>query len=108
MVHDYVRFRMTGEVGAEVTNISGSNFYNISTGKYDNFLLENFDLAECADKLAKVVQSAEHCGNVTAEVADLLGVPAGTPVFGGFFDVVASAVSTGVIDDTAISVAAGT
>lgn len=26
MVHDYVRFRLTGEATAEITNISGSNF----------------------------------------------------------------------------------
>lgn len=108
MIHDYVRYRMTGEIGAEVTNISGSNLLNIKTGQYDERLLKLFGLEECKDKLAKVVDSSEKCGEITAQAAQELGLAPGTPVFGGFFDVVSSAISTGVIDDSAISAAAGT
>lgn len=108
MVHDYIRFRMTGELGAEITNISGSNLYNVQSGTYDPKLMAMFGLEECMDKVVKVVDSSEECGQVMPSVADDLGLEAGTPVFGGFFDVVAAAVSSGVIDDTAISAAAGT
>ncbi len=108
MVHDYVRYRMTGEIGAEVTNISGSNMYNIRTGAYDPELLKIFGIEECADALAPVVNSQEQTGTVQESVADDLGLAPGTPVFGGFFDVVSAAIASGVIDGTAISAAAGT
>ena len=108
MVHDYIRFRMTGEIGAEVTNISGSNMYNQNTGAYDRRLLEMFGVEEYEDRLSKVVQSAEQCGTVTAKAAQELGLAEGTPVFGGFFDVVSAAIASGVIDGTALSAAAGT
>ncbi len=108
MIHDYVRLRMTNEIGAEVTNISGSNLLNIQTGEYDEHLFQLFGIEECRDKTAKVVGSSEQTGEITPKAAEELGLKAGTPVFGGFFDVVSSAISTGVIDDTAISAASGT
>lgn len=108
MVHDYVRFKMTGELGAEITNISGSNLYNVQTGAYDDKLLELFGIEECRDKTVRVVDSSEQCGCITAKAAEETGLAEGTPVFGGFFDVVAAAISSGVIDDTALSAAAGT
>ena len=108
MVHDYVRFRMTGEIGAEITNISGSNMYNIQTGQYDPKLMSLFGVEECENKTAPIVGSSEECGKITAKAAEELGLAAGTPVFGGFFDVVSAAIASGVVDDTAISAAAGT
>ena len=108
MVHDYVRFRMTGEIGAEITNISGSNMYNIQTGQYDPKLMSLFGVEECESKTAPIVGSSEECGKITAKAAEELGLAAGTPVFGGFFDVVSAAIASGVVDDTAISAAAGT
>jgi len=32
MAHDWIRYKFTGEFGAEITNISGSNLYNVGTG----------------------------------------------------------------------------
>ena len=108
MIHDYVRFRMTGELNAEVTNISGSNMYNLQTGTYDPELMKLYGIEECVDKVVPIVDSADQTGVITKEAAEKLGLAAGTPVFGGFFDVVAAPISSGVIDDSAISAAAGT
>lgn len=108
MVHDYVRFCMTGNKGAEITNISGSNLYNVKTGTYDKILASNFGIDECYDRLPPIVQSAQNCGGVTKEAAEATGLKEGTPVFGGFFDVVAASIASGVTDDTVLSATSGT
>ena len=49
--------------------------------------------------LAKVYESPEVTGYVTAEVAKLTGLKEGTPVVGGAGDNAAAAVGTGVVVD---------
>lgn len=108
MVHDYVRFCLTGEIGAEITNISGSNLYNVREGNYDLSLMKDFGIEECIDKTAPVVGSAELCGTVTKEAARLTGLKEGTAVYGGLFDVVAASLTSCVADESTISAVAGT
>jgi L-xylulokinase len=55
-----------------------------------------------------VLESADIAGTVTEDVAALTGLRAGTPVVAGLFDVVASAVGSGVTRTGAASVIAGT
>jgi L-xylulokinase len=108
MVHDYVRFMMTGELSAEITNISGSNLYNPIKGDYDPSLMADFNLAECEDKTAPIINSAQLSGKVTAQCAELTGLKVGTPVFGGLFDVVAAGITSCISDPSVISAVAGT
>ncbi|KJY74761.1 FGGY-family carbohydrate kinase [Vibrio nigripulchritudo] len=108
MVHDYIRFMMTGEKGAELTNISGSNLYDNHTNQYSEQLASAFGVSDILSSLPPTVESSEHCGSVTLGAARALGLNAGTPVFGGLFDVVASAIASGLNDNQAISIAAGT
>ena len=35
MSHDYLRYRLTGELGCEITNISESNLFNMREDRYD-------------------------------------------------------------------------
>jgi L-xylulokinase len=41
---DYVRFRLTGEARAEITDYSGANLMNLHTRQYDDELLDCFGL----------------------------------------------------------------
>lgn len=108
MVHDYVRFKMTGEVTAEITNISSSNLYNQSMADYDSELMALFDLEDAAEKTAPIVGSSERSGSITETAAQATGLTKGTPVYGGLFDVVAASISSGVSDQTKLSAVAGT
>ncbi|AHG21405.1 3-keto-L-gulonate kinase [Chania multitudinisentens RB-25] len=108
MAHDYLRFRLTGEVAAEITNISGSNLFNQQNGGYDPQLMAVFGIDEVADKTAPLLGSAELAGRVTATAAAQCGLPAGTAVYGGLFDVVGAALCSGVVDDRTLSAVAGT
>ncbi|MBU0801285.1 MAG: carbohydrate kinase [Alphaproteobacteria bacterium] len=96
MAHDYLRYRLTGAIHAELTNISESNFFNASTGTYDKALLSLFGIEELWDTLPQILKSDELAGQITVEAASLTGLKQGTPVFGGLFDVVATAVCSGI------------
>ncbi len=107
-VKDYVRYRMTGEAFAEITDISGSSLVNLATAAYDGEILKLFGLEEIRDKLPPTVYSSQFCGKVTASCAAATGLGAGTPVAAGLFDIDACAIGMNVVDDTYLAVIAGT
>ena len=107
-VKDYIRFRLTGEAFAEVTDYSGTSLMNLSDAAFDREVMQNFGVADMADKLPPLRNSTDVCGAVTAEVALLTGLNAGTPVAGGMFDIDACAVAMDVTDETNLCVIAGT
>ncbi|MGL5386414.1 MAG: FGGY-family carbohydrate kinase [Serratia sp. (in: enterobacteria)] len=108
MVHDYIRSCLTGVFTSEETNISGSNLFNQQQGAIDPALLSIFGIEEVADKTAEIIGSADCAGYVTTAAAQSSGLKAGTPVFGGMFDVVGAALTSGVQDASKLSAVAGT
>ena len=75
---DYVRFRLTGEALAEITDYSGANVMNLHTRQYDDELLRLFGLEDIKDALPPLVRATDLCGTVTAEAALLTGLEEGT------------------------------
>lgn len=108
MVHDYIRYCLTGVFTNEETNISGSNLFNQQQGAIDPQLLSIFGIEEVADKTAEIIGSSDCAGYVTAAAAQLCGLKEGTPVFGGMFDVVGAALTSGVQNASQLSAVAGT
>lgn len=105
---DYIRFRLTGKAGAELTDISGTSLLNLHTRDYDYQLLELFGLARVWEALPPLCRSAEVCGHITPEAAAACGLIAGTPVIGGMFDIDACALAVGVTDEKNLCMIAGT
>ena len=105
---DYVRFRLTGEAKAEITDYSGANLMNLHTRNYDPDLLGLFGLEEIADALPPLCRATEICGTVSEEAAAHCGLLPGTPVVGGMFDINACAIAVGVTDPERICMIAGT
>jgi L-xylulokinase len=108
MAHDYLRYCLTGVRGCEETNISESNLYHMANGGYDARLAEMLGIADISAALPPVVGSAEICGTVTPDVAALTGLTAGTPVAGGLFDVVSTALCAGLHDEFTLNAVMGT
>lgn len=108
MTHDYLRWRFTGQTACEESNISESNLYNMVYGSWDARLAQMLDIAEIIDCLPGIVGSAEICGYISADVAAISGLTAGTPVVGGLFDVVATALCAGLHDETVLNAVMGT
>ncbi|MBR2529138.1 MAG: carbohydrate kinase [Blautia sp.] len=105
---DYVRFRLTGEARAEITDYSGANLMNLKTRSFDPELLKLFGIPEIEPALPPLCRADEIAGYVTAEAAAKTGLREGTPVVGGFFDINAGAVASGVINPETICMIAGT
>lgn len=105
---DYVRFRMTNQAQAELTDISGSGFLNLHTREYDDELLEFFGLEEIRDALPPLVKATDICGYVTEKAAEESGLRAGTPVIGGMFDIDACALGVGMLQPETLCMIAGT
>jgi len=105
---DYVRFRLTGEARAEITDYSGANLMNLHTRDYDKNLLDLFGIGEVFEALPPLCKGTEIAGTVSAEAAAQCGLAEGTPVIGGMFDIDACALSVGITDEENICMIAGT
>ncbi|CAM3927565.1 FGGY-family carbohydrate kinase [Avibacterium endocarditidis] len=108
MSHDYLRFCLTGELFCEETNISESNLYNINTQQYDPELAELLGLPGMTEKFPPIVKANQIAGYVNEQAAQLTGLAQGTPVVGGLFDVVSTALCAGLDDETKLNVVLGT
>ena len=108
MAHDWIRYQFTGEFSTEITNISGSNLFNVDKGEYEPELFKLFGIDEMFNCTAPVTGSTESLAGVSARAAEETGLLAGTPVYGGFFDVVSAAVCAGLADPRYINVIMGT
>ncbi|KQU79060.1 xylulose kinase [Mesorhizobium sp. Root102] len=105
---DFVVNRLTGVRCSDTSDMSGCGLLQMRARRYEPDLLAAYGLGDCTDLLPPVLESADIAGHVSEEVAALTGLRAGTPVVAGLFDVVASAVGSGVTRTGAASVIAGT
>lgn len=108
MAKDYTRFRLTGRIEAELTDMSGTSLMSVRDGSYDTSILEAFGIAEMRDLLPPLVRTADLCGEVTTEAAAATGLEAETPVAGGLFDIDACALASGIVDESKMSLVSGT
>ncbi len=108
MAKDYTRFRLTGHIQAELTDMSGTSLMSVRDSAYDPSILEAFGIAEMQGLLPPLVQTADLCGEVSAAAAAATGLEAGTPVAGGLFDIDACALASGIVDESKMSLVSGT
>ena len=71
MAKDFIRFKLTSEVYAEITDMSGTSLMNVVTGEYDEKVLKIFGLEEFRKMLPPLIGTAECAGKITREVAEL-------------------------------------
>ena len=108
MCKDYIRFRLTGEINAELTDFSGTSLINNQTKAYDQQLLEMFGLGDLMKKFPPIIQTHDIVGNITREASELTGLSEETPVAGGMFDIDACGLASGMINDSQLCMIAGT
>ena len=88
---DFITFNLTGEKVSDISDMSGCGFLSMPDCQYDNRLLELYGLDDAEPMLPRLIGPADIAGTVSLEAADVTGLVPGTPVVGGLFDVVASA-----------------
>lgn len=105
---DYVTFRLTGRRVSEISDMTGAGMLKMPERAYDAGLLEAYGLGDAGPLLPDLALPTEIVGAVTAEAAAVTGLAAGTPVVAGLFDVVASALGSGVVEEGEASIIVGT
>lgn len=105
---DYIKFRLTGEVSTDYTDMSGGSMMDVRNRRYSRELFDLYDIPEAYDALPPLRQSFEIAGQVTANAAEETGLAPGTPVAGGLFDVDASAIGCGAIHPDQACIIVGT
>ncbi len=81
---DYIRYRLTGEIGTEITDASASLFYDIRHQEWSQPLLRLIGLSE--SQFSKISQPIELAGSISHTAAVQTGLLAGTPVVYGAGD----------------------
>jgi L-xylulokinase len=105
---DYVKYRLTGTLTADFTDMSGSSLFDSRQRRHTTELLDLYGITDILPALPKPIHSHEIAGYVTREAAATTGLAEGTPVVGGMFDVDAAAVGSGVIGEGPLCIIAGT
>lgn len=103
---DYIRYRMTGEIMIDVSDASGTGFFDTRRRAWSDELIRIAGLDKAI--FPKAVESTELAGRVTAEVAKLTGLPEGLPCYAGGGDAVIQAVGSGLVKPGVLGVVIGT
>ncbi len=103
---DYVRFRLTGELGMEVSDGAGTLMLDVAAEQWSEELLNILDISP--DILPLVSRSVDQAGEITEEASRQTGLAAGTPVFFGGADNACAAVGNGIIEEGLVAVSIGT
>ncbi|WP_309718823.1 xylulokinase [Armatimonas sp.] len=103
---DYIRFKLTGEFAAEVSDASGTSLFDVRQRTWSKVALDKLGIP--SEWLPRVVESPEQTGVISAEAAALTGLKAGTPVVGGGGDQAAGAVGCGVVSTGQVVSSLGT
>ena len=106
MPKDYIRLMLTGEIATDVSDASGTGFFDVEKRDWAYALIEKlgFDLSI----FPKVYESDQVTGTVTEQIERELGLAAGTPVYGGGGDAVIQNVGMGIVKEGTLGVVMGT
>ncbi|MGB3245200.1 MAG: FGGY-family carbohydrate kinase, partial [Sulfitobacter sp.] len=105
---DFITYKLTGERVSDVSDMSGCGLTKMPDCTYDDELLDLYGLAGAGELLPRLLDPAEVAGEVTPQAALATGLQAGTPVIAGYFDVVSSAMGSGVVAPGEASIIVGT
>lgn len=105
---DYTRFRLTGHIAMELTDMSATSLMSVTEGHYDGAILDAFGLGDLSHLMPPLVRPEEIVGEVTAAAAAETGLRAGTPVAAGMFDIDACGLAAGMVEESQLVLVSGT
>lgn len=103
---DYIRFKLTGNLDTEVSDASGTGFFDTKKRVWQTQLMQKCGIDPAF--FPKCYESTDITGTVSAAVAQLTGLPAGTPVAAGGGDAIISTTAMGLALPGRIGVTLGT
>jgi xylulokinase len=99
---DYIRFKLTGDYAAEVSDASGTGIFDVKNRQWSQPVADALGIS--LQLFPKVYESDEITGHTISQAH----LNAGIPVVGGGGDQAAAAVGTGAVEPGIISVSLGT
>ena len=101
---DYIRLRLSGECWTDVSDASGTGYFDSATRRWSEAMLKTLEIDRTW--LPEVRESPHTAGRLTPAAAERLGLRAGIPIAAGAGDQPAGAVAAGVVieGDAAITI----
>lgn len=92
---DYLRWWLTGEHVAEMSDASGTGWLNVAERNWSTELLSQTDLDVAC--MPRLVEGTEISGTIRPDISTTFGLPKAVPVAGGAGDNAASACGVGIV-----------
>ncbi len=92
---DFINFKFTGRFATDPTDASGTNLYDLKSGRWSPELIDAAELDERL--LPEIVPSTSVLGELTRTAADALGLRPGTPVVEGAADGICAGIGAGSV-----------
>ncbi|MCY3748134.1 MAG: xylulokinase [Chloroflexi bacterium] len=101
---DFIRLRLTGECLTDVSDASGTGYFDSATRRWSEPMVDRLGLDR--SWLPEIRESPETAGRLTPAAAERLGLRAGIPIAAGAGDQPAGAVAAGVVaeGDAAVTI----
>ncbi|GAB4546666.1 MAG: xylulokinase [Anaerolineae bacterium] len=106
LAKDYIRYKLTGRVGTEICDATGTNLIAMPDPRWSDSLCDLLGVP--AEKLPDIGVSSQVFGEVTRQAAQASGLRAGTPVVYGGGDSHCALVGLGVIGSGEVGLLLGT
>ena len=103
---DYIRYRMTGTLGIDMSDASGTGFFDVRNRKWSDGLIELAGLDKAI--FPEAHESTELAGTVTAEAAKETGLPEGLNCYYGGGDAIIQTTGGGMVKPGTLGVVIGT
>lgn len=103
---DYLAYKLSGCFATDVSDVSGSLYFDVKNKKYSKEMLKILGITE--EQLPKVFESYEKIGLLKDELKRELNIKNNVDIIIGGGDQACGAVGIGVVDDGSASVSLGT
>lgn len=103
---DYVRYKLGGAYATDVSDASGTLYFDVQHRTWSQDMLRDLRIAEAL--VPQAHESAQVVDKLNATAARVTGLTEGTPLIAGAGDQAAGAVGTGIVDPGRLSCVLGT
>ncbi|KFE33924.1 xylulokinase [Thioclava atlantica] len=103
---DYLRFWLTGEQVAEMSDAAGTSWFDTGARDWSDELLDASGMTRA--QMPRLVEGSEVSGELRPDLAERFGIPRGVVVAGGGGDNAASGIGVGVVKAGQAFVSLGT
>lgn len=103
---DYINFKLTGNLQTDLSDASGTSYYDIKKQNWSDEILNIFSIPR--KKLPDIYPSTAIIGKVSSVVSDEVGIPKGVPVIAGGSDATVESFSIGLSNSRQCKIRLGT